>query len=169
MVALRNFVKRNAFQLRKSWRTSVARSQGVTGVFCHLLVLGAFLLYLTLPQFGLVHHEHDGGTQPHFHKEFQSAHVTTQQDHDDQAFHSHDQDHHHIAVTDHGVNPIFTHQDSTGPGHWHDYEKISGKFFTQFIPFLSNLPFQMIDLVIQQFNIPFRGIVFSSRGPPLAF
>jgi hypothetical protein len=131
--------------------------------------LGAFFLYLTLPHFGLVHHEHDGGAQPHFHNEFQSVYVTTDLDHDDQAFHTHDQDHHSIAVTAHGMNPILAHLDSTDLGHWHDYEKISGKFFTQYVPFLSSLPFHFIHLGIQQFKVPFHGIVFSSRGPPLDF
>jgi hypothetical protein len=146
----------------------VTPSREISGASCHLLVLAAFLSYLTLPHFGLVHHEHDGGAQPHFHKEYRTAHITAHQDHDGQAFHTHDQDRYSIEVTSHEVHPTFTHPDSTDSGHWHDYEKISGKFFTHYIPLFSNLPFQSFDLTVQQFSTPFRGIAFSSRGPPLA-
>jgi len=143
------------------------RSSSSGTSFLILVSLCIFVIQSTLPQFGTIHHQHDGGEQAHFHPEAQSFLP--------EAYHHDASDHHHedstsilqIDQSDSNNVSVLAQLRSFDQGHTHTYDHFIGKFFVGTIQSHFYLPFQPIDSYIDQTWFPDYELYVNPRAPPL--
>lgn len=144
------------------------RRSGSGTLFLILVSLGIFVVQSALPQFGTIHHQHDGGGQVHFHPEVQSF---LPEAHRHGAFdHNHHEDRTRIVqINRSDLNTPLLEQQlrSFDQGHSHTYDHFIGKFFVGTIQSHSYLPFRQIDSHIDQKLFPHDEFFVNSRAPPL--
>jgi len=140
-------------------------------LFSTLFLLSLFVIQLTLPQFGIVHHQHEGGGQGHSHSEFQPFQSDVQHHQDNDAF-----DHHHrekrrpivqVAQNSSENELRFTTLSKIDQGHSHSYDHFVPIFADDTVQSRLHLPFQVIDASIAQSFFHERELFVNPRAPPL--
>ncbi len=139
-------------------------------LFATLFSLALFIIQLTLPQFGIVHHQHEGGDQGHSHSDRYTFKGEVQHHHDDDAF-----DHHHLEQRrplvsvdqNRSKNELrLTTLSAIDQGHSHSYDHFVPIFSDDAVQSQFHLPFQVIDASMAQTFFHERELFVNPRAPP---